>query len=152
MSPSPNRYHQHISRNIEFIILKWIEAGGGGEIYDAPFDVYLDNLNVFQPDLLYVAPENLDILADAGVEGAPDLVVEILSPSTRRLDFGPKKNVFARLGVRELWIVDPETRTIDQFELALSVHTPARRHSEADVLTSPILPGLTIDGAKVFAW
>jgi len=152
MAPAPTRFHQHVSRNIEFMILKWIEAGGGGEIYNAPFDVYLDETNVFQPDLVYVSKENLGILTDAGAEGAPDLVIEILSPSTRKLDLGPKKKVFARHGVKEMWIVDPEPKTIDRFLLAVDSETPAQRFTVNDSFTSEILPGLTIEGPKVFAF
>lgn len=152
MAPAPNRYHQHISRNIEFMILKWIEAGGGGEIYDAPFDVYLDDVNVFQPDLLYVSPQNSKILTDAGVEGAPDLVIEILSPRTREIDRGLKKKVFARLGVKELWIVDPEPRTIDQFDLTRSADAPVKQYTENDVVRSEILPGLSLEGVRIFAY
>ncbi|MDA0814322.1 MAG: Uma2 family endonuclease [Verrucomicrobia bacterium] len=150
MSPAPNRYHQDISRNIEFMILKWIETGGGGRIYYAPFDVYLDEVNVFQPDLVYISAENSGILTDIGAEGAPDLVVEILSPGTRRIDLGPKKKVFARHGVKELWIVDPEPRTIDRFVLEGEAFATAEQFSEADSFSSVILPGLTIVGTKVF--
>lgn len=152
VAPAPNRYHQHISRNIGFLILKWMEAGGRGELYYAPFDVYLDEVNVFQPDLIYVAPENIHVLTDSGAEGAPDLVVEILSPNTRKIDLGPKKHVFARLGVKELWIVDPESRAIDQYDLRANVESPLHHHSENDLLTSEILPGLVVECAKVFAW
>lgn len=152
MAPAPNRYHHHISRNIGFMILKWMEAGGGGELYQALFDVYLDEVNVFQPDLIYVRLENTHILTDAGAEGAPDLVVEILSPKTRQLDIGPKKKVFAMHGVKELWIVDPEARTIGQFDLQTEVEKPSKQHLENDTLTSETLPGLQVDCAKVFAW
>ena len=89
-APAPIRFHPHISRKIEFMILKWIEAGGGGEIYNAPFDEYLDKTNVFQLDLVYGSTENLSILTDAGAGCALDLVIEILSPDTRKLDLGPK--------------------------------------------------------------
>ncbi|MEM7387849.1 MAG: Uma2 family endonuclease [Verrucomicrobiota bacterium] len=151
MAPAPSRYHQDISRNLEFLILQWIQAGGGGKIYNAPFDVYLDETNVFQPDLVYITPENLGILTDAGAEGAPDLVVEILSPRTRALDVGPKKKVYARLGVKELWIIDPEGRTIDQFRLAEDAEKALARFAETDSFSSDLLPGLAIDGPTVFA-
>lgn len=82
MAPAPSRYHQDISWNIEFLILQWIEAGGGGRIYNAPFDVYLDEVNVFHPDLVDIRPENSGILTDISAGGAPDLVVEILSTGT----------------------------------------------------------------------
>ncbi len=153
MAPAPNRYHQHNSRNLEFLILDWINQGfaPGAEVYDAPFDVYLDNTNVFQPDILYVAPDNTGILTEAGCEGAPDLIIEILSPRTRQLDVGPKKAVYASHGVKELWVIDPESKWIEVFELAVSVETSAHRYGETDRFETRLLPGLVIDAAKVFA-
>ena len=71
MAPAPSRYHQDISWNIEFLILQWIEAGGGGRIYNAPFDVYLDEVNVFHPDLVDIRPENSGILTDISAGAHP---------------------------------------------------------------------------------
>ena len=118
MAPAPNRYHQRIVLNIAFLIQSWIEAGGDGEVNVAPFDVYLDNENVFQPDVLYFSPSNYGVLTDAGCEGAPDLVVEVLSSRTREIDLGPKRKIYAASGVREMWIVDPEMRQLDLYRFA----------------------------------
>ncbi|MEP6956748.1 MAG: Uma2 family endonuclease, partial [Chthoniobacterales bacterium] len=85
MAPAPNRYHQEIAVNLEYILRGYIEKNPVGKLYHAPFDVYLDDYNVFQPDVLVVLNEQLSILTDAGAEGAPDFVVEILSPKTARL-------------------------------------------------------------------
>lgn len=82
MAPAPNRYHQDISVNIQFIIRAYPEKHPIGKLYDAPFDVYLNENNVFQPDLVFVSKKNSSILTDAGAEGAPDFIVEILSPKT----------------------------------------------------------------------
>ena len=150
MSPYPTRFHQHVSRNLEFIIFQWIKGGGGGEVYYAPFDVYLDEVNVFQPDLVYVSPGNLDILTDAGIEGAPDLVVEVPSPSTRKIDLGPKKKIFAGHGVKEFWAIDLKTRGVEVYDLAENVDAPVKKLSETDQLESSILPGLKIDLKEVF--
>ena len=150
MSPSPTRFHQHLSRNLEFIIFQWIKAGGGGEVYNAPLDVYLDDVNVFQPDLIYVSAGNLDLLTDAGIEGGPDLVVEILSPSTEKLDLGPKKKIFASHGVKEFWAIDPKTRSVEIYDLAANVDAPAMTLAETDQLESSILPGLKINLKEVF--
>src|ERR1043165_745391 len=72
VSPAPNRYHQDISRNLEFLLLKYLESHPVGRIYDAPFDVYLTQYNVVQPDILFVANDRMSILTDAGAEGAPN--------------------------------------------------------------------------------
>ena len=151
MAPAPNRFHQDISRNIEFAILQWINTGGGGKVYDAPFDVYLDDTNVFQPDIAFISPENLGILTAAGAEGAPDLIVEILSPSNRALDLGPKKKLYARFGVKELWMIDPEPRTISKYSLRDDAQNPIETISESGFLESDLLPGLKIAGAEAFA-
>ena len=152
MAPAPNRYHQRIASNIEFLIRGWIEFGGGkGLVYFAPFDVYLDNENVFQPDVLYFSPANFGVLTDAGCEGAPDLVVEVLSSRTRAIDLGPKKKVYAASGVREMWIVDPELRQLDVFRLAESVETPVRSCGEDESLVSELFPDLELLGSKIFA-
>jgi Uma2 family endonuclease len=83
MAPAPNRYHQDISRNLEFILLNYLKDHPLGVLYDAPFDVYLSETDVFQPDIVVVFNANLGLLTDAGCEGPPDFVVEILSPKTR---------------------------------------------------------------------
>src|SRR5688572_17196961 len=78
VAPAPNRYHQIISRNIQFLLMKYLERNPIGELYDAPLDVYLSETDVFQPDLVFVARAHFEVLTDAGIEGTPDLVVEIL--------------------------------------------------------------------------
>lgn len=150
MSPAPNRFHQVISRNIEFILLKYLESNPRGEVYDAPFDVYLSEHDVFQPDIVFVAKENFKVLTDAGVEGAPDFAVEILSPTTAYLDKKSKLRVYARTGLKELWIVDPEPRLIHVYRLQENPDQPVATYSERDSFTSPHFPGLEIRGSEVF--
>jgi Uma2 family endonuclease len=93
MSPAPNRYHQDISRNLGFLLLKYLEKHPIGRLYHAPFDVYLGPHNVFQPDIVFVAKERSSIFTKAGAEGAPNLVIEILSPRTAYLDKDPKRKL-----------------------------------------------------------
>src|SRR5262245_48094282 len=95
MAPVPNRYHQDILRNVFFILCSYLKKHPIGVIYSAPFDVFLDEINVHQPDIVFVSKKN-DILTSAGAEGAPDFVVEILSPKTAFLDKGGKLRVNAR--------------------------------------------------------
>lgn len=150
MSPAPNRYHQIISRNIEFMLLKYLEANPRGELYDAPFDVYLSPHDVFQPDLVFVARENFSVLTDAGVEGTPDFVVEILSPSNAYLDKKAKLHVYARTGVKELWLVDPDTRLVHVYALQQNAEQPAATFDEKDTFASSHFPGLAIRVAEIF--
>ncbi len=129
MAPAPNRFHQEISRNLQFELHSYLKRNPIGKLFNAPFDVYLDEINVFQPDILIVLNERLGILTEEGAEGAPELVVEILSPKTRRLDLVNKKQEYARAGVKELWIIDPEPRSImiHQFDFRRSRKDPAAR-------------------------
>jgi Uma2 family endonuclease len=150
MAPAPNRYHQVISRNLEYILLKYLEENPIGDLYHAPFDVYLDDHNVFQPDICVVMNGRLSILTDAGAEGPPEFVVEILSPKTARLDRDNKRRVYATAGVRELWIIAPEIRQIEVFYLDQDASTPAATYGEQDRFSSPLFPGLTFVAATIF--
>ncbi len=151
MAPAPNRYHQDISRNLEWILMAYLEGRSMGKLYHAPFDVYLDGHNVFQPDILFVSRERLSILADAGAEGAPDFVVEILSPKTARLDRDNKRRVYATSGVRELWIIAPETRRIEVYLLEQDAANPVATYGESDTFVSAHFPGLSFNAAAIFA-
>lgn len=150
MAPAPNRYHQTISRNLEYILMRYLEEHPIGELYHAPFDVYLSNVDVFQPDILFVSDENRRILTDAGAEGPPDLVVEVLSPKTRNLDLAQKRRVYAREGVRELWIIDPEARTVLVYRFEEDLSEPVSTKTADDILVSPMFPGLEIELKRVF--
>ena len=149
MSPAPNRYHQDVLRNLFFIICSYLERHRLGIVYCAPFDVFLDEINAHQPDLVFVAKKN-DILTAAGAEGAPDFVVEILSPRTAFLDKGGKRKVNARSGVKEYWIIDPETKLIHVYFLQKDANKPAFTHSEKDTFTSPQFPGLKFKCRDIF--
>jgi len=150
MAPAPNRLHQDISRNLEFILLEYLKEHPIGTLYDAPFDVYLDETNVFQPDILFVSPERAHILTDAGAEGAPDFLVEILSPRTAKLDLENKRRQYARHGVDELWIIDPESRTVAIHRFAEKPDAPVRVAHGHDILTTPHFPGLEIEVSRCF--
>ncbi len=150
MAPAPNRYHQDISGNIFLILAKYLEKRPIGKLYTAPFDVYFDEINVHQPDLVFVSKKNRSVLTYAGAQGAPDFLVEILSPKTAELDKKPKRRVFARSGVKELWIIDPEKKLIRVYHLQKDAERPAATYSEKDTFASPQFPGLKIKGAKVF--
>jgi Uma2 family endonuclease len=150
MAPAPNRYHQVISRNLEFILLSFLEEHPIGELYHAPFDVYLSDIDVFQPDIVVIRNENLRILTAIGAEGAPDLVIEILSPRTRILDLEPKRQAYSREGVTELWIIDPAPQTVAVYRFNENLEAPVTVKEAADILESPLLPGLQIDLQKVF--
>jgi Uma2 family endonuclease len=151
VAPTPNRYHQEISLNLEYILRQYIEQHPIGKLYHAPFDVYLDQHNVFQPDIVFVLNARLSILTDAGAEGAPDFVVEILSPKTAKLDRDNKRRVYARTGVQELWIITPEARRIEVYLLGKDAANAAATYGENDQFQSALFPGLIFDARTIFA-
>jgi Uma2 family endonuclease len=150
MAPAPNRFHQDISRNLEFILLTYLAAHPIGVLYHAPFDVYLTETDVFQPDIAVFLNANLNILTDEGAAGPPDLVVEILSPKTRRLDLENKKRTYARLGVKELWIIDPEPRLLHRFVFERDREHAVETLGANERVATPILPGLQVELSEVF--
>lgn len=151
MSPAPVPYHQRILINLTHLFETYLERRPIGVLYIAPFDVFLNDVNVFQPDLAFISKANASILTDKGAEGAPDLVVEILSPKTAHLDRGPKRKIYARTGVKEFWIIDPERKQIHIYHLRQDAETPVAIREEKDIFQSPLLPGLRVRCARVFA-
>lgn len=150
MSPSRNRAHQKILTNIFSALVLHLAKNPVSELYVAPFDIYLTDLNVYQPDLVFISKERKTILTDQGAEGAPDLVVEILSPRTAKLDRGVKRDIYARTGVQELWIVDPDRQHVQVFDLAENAEAPAATYTKRQTLKSSVLPKLAIGLAKIF--
>lgn len=114
VSPAPILRHQRISGQL-YIVLFEFAAKNGGEAFISPNDCRLGDRTVVQPDVLYVSKERLGILTERRVEGAPDLVVEVLSPGTRRFDRQQKLAAYAPNGVREAWLVDPDAETVTVF-------------------------------------
>src|ERR1700675_2209303 len=116
--PTPGTRHQRALIALGSRIYGHVRSRGLGEVLVAPTDCILSNVTVVQPDILYVATDRQAITSERGIEGAPTLVVEVLSPSTARLDRDRKMKLYAEHGVPYYWIVDPETRSIDAFALA----------------------------------
>ena len=146
---SPREIHQRILK-ILFRMIVAAEDSGLGWVYFAPLDVVLTEHNVVQPDLLFISKDRLDIITAANVQGAPDLVVEILSPSTSRLDRSRKRELYERHQVKEMWLVDPEDRKISVLLLKDGKLDVVGEYSEGQSFSSATLGGLSIDLDKVF--
>ena len=117
MSPAPTDAHQKVLDKIYRRLGDYIEENKLGETRVAPYDVYLNRRNAYQPDITFIANENLHKIKDNGLHGAPDLVIEILSPATWRFDKEDKKDEYERSGVKEYWMVDPVDKTAEGFQL-----------------------------------
>lgn len=152
MTPSPVPYHQWISKNIEYELERFVREKKLGKVFFSPCDVYLDDENVVQPDILFISHERTHIIGKNNIQGAPDLVIEILSESTVYNDLMKKKKLYAKFGVKEYWIVDPEGKTIEIYCLKEGVFVPVKSFSENDELESPLLQGLKIRLSPVFAF
>jgi len=149
MVPSPNEYHQRISRKLEFLLQDFVEKNKLGEVYYAPLDVHLGE-DVVQPDILFVSKARSKIITEEEILGAPDLVIEILSPATAERDRTYKRTLYARNGVQEYWIVDPEEKTIEVMTLGRAGFESFGGYRKRDTLKSSIFPGLTINLSNVF--
>ena len=152
VTAAPFIRHQRVSWRLGGYFFKFLEEHPLGEFFQAPVDVLLSPHDIVQPDLLFVSTERAHILKKRYVRGAPDLVVEILSESTRRLDQALKLRRYERFGVRECWLVDPDRNTVTVYRLRDGVFVRVTDLSAAagDVLTTPILPGLEIRLAVLF--
>ena len=146
-----NDAHQVFIGELYIEVRTQTRALGLGETRLPPFDVYIDEHNTFQPDLLFVSGERRHIIASRGVTGAPDLVVEVLSESKRQRDLNVKLPVYARNGVREMLAVDLQAETIAKYVGDGQSMTLERVYGADDVLTSDVMPGVAIDLAPIFA-
>jgi Uma2 family endonuclease len=117
MSPAPSYDHQRLIISIAAKIHEYASSGGLGECTPAPVDVFLDNKNAFQPDIIFITKENLSIVQDGRVRGAPDVIVEVLSTGTKEHDLGKKKIAYEKNGVKEYFAVDPKTKEVQAFYL-----------------------------------
>lgn len=149
MTPSPKRDHQWIIGRLFRLIDDHITRNDLGDVYLAPFDVILDAgspepENIVQPDILFVSKGRLAIITEANVQGAPDLVVEILSGSTARYDRVHKLKLYHEFGVKRYWIADAEAHTLEAFDLTEGAPRLIASHAEAETFKPDIFPGLEI--------
>jgi len=151
MWPGPDTSHQSAAGSIYWLIRQFLEKHPVGYVFVAPLDVFLTEVNVYQPDVIFISKKRRSIIKKRGIEGAPELVVEVLSPGTARLDKGSKRKVYARTGVRELWLVEPAAKLIHVYYLFRDAELPVATYDEQAVFKSPLLPGLRIKAASIFA-
>lgn len=152
VTPPPNSFHQEILGNLYFLIRQHLEAHHVGRVYLSPFAVVLSMFDVVEPDLLYISNERRAILTPRSAHGAPDLVVEIGSPSTRRRDEGVKLRLYDRFDVIEYWVIDPIAESIRVYRRSRGhlILRDERFRSKADALETPVIPALSIPVDRVF--
>ncbi len=153
VTPSPALRHQELSRRLVRSLILYQEGHPGGRLFYAPLDCVFTNLDIVEPDVLFVTDDQLHILTEKHIRGAPALVVEILSPATRKVDERTKRQLYDRVGVREYWLVDPEANAITVDRRAENGAFPLAAELSAsrdDVLTTPLLPAFGLNLSEFF--
>jgi len=152
VTAAPFIRHQRLARKLVQKLGLAVDEAGLGEVFLAPCDLVLSRYDVVQPDLLFISKERLGIVTEKNVQGAPDLVIEILSESTRKIDEEVKFDLYERWGVLEYWILDTLNRTARIFRLKhghlrlMAVLSAA----DGEVITTPLLPGIEMALAEIF--
>lgn len=150
MTPSPTTKHQRVLREIEFILKKFVSENNLGEIFFAPYDVYLDDGNVIQPDIMFISKERLNIIGEKNIQGVPCLSIEIISESSAYRDMVQKKKLYAKFGVKEYWIVIPGEGLIEIYLLKDGIYQFLKMYRKNDALESTTLKGLKIELKEIF--
>ena len=115
--PAPVPYHQKVSGNLYFIIRSYVRAENMGEVFYAPCDVVLSEEDIVQPDIIFISTEREYIIEEKNIQGAPDLVIEIMSPRSEYLDCKVKVELYEEYGVKEYWLVDPDRKDVEVLTL-----------------------------------
>jgi len=151
VTAAPNLRHQELVGRLFLTIGSFVEdRPERGRVFLSPFDVVFSFHDIVEPDLVFIAPDQFNILTDKNLQGTPALVVEILSPSTRKRDREIKRQLYDRAGVREYWLVDPDRCCIEVFVLGDAGLRPHSCFDRASTLTTPALPELALDVGKLF--
>jgi Uma2 family endonuclease len=149
MAPAPDTWHQDWLGELFTLIKLFVRKNKLGRTFVAPVDVVLDEENVVQPDLVFVAANHLRIIERRAIFGTPDLLVEMVSPSSVRRDRYDKKDLYARFGVKEYWIGDAANRSLEILTLKEGRYELHASAEEKGKLTSLVLPGLEFDLAEI---
>ncbi len=148
--PAPTTTHQRIVGKLFRLISNFVEDKALGEVFVSPVDVILSDENVVQPDIVFVSKGRKDIIRERGVFGAPDLVVEVISPSTLKRDTEDKKKLYSEHGVKELWLIFPCERAVEVFLLKEKDYEVCSFAYEKGKISSCLLKGLEINLEKLF--
>ena len=150
VTPSPGTSHQATLLNLAVILHGHVRAAALGDVFLAPLDCILAQATIVQPDILFVEAARRSVISERGIEGAPTLVVEIISPSTGAIDRRRKLQLYARHAVPYYWIVDPTARTIEAHQLSYDAYHGAGTLSGATAVSLPPFPGLVLDARDIW--
>lgn len=151
MTAAPNITHQIVADDLFWLLHDFVRRNKLGRMFSAPTDVVLSDTSVVQPDLIFVSKRRMSIVGRNNIQGAPDLVVEVISPSNPERDLVRKRDIYARHGVAEYWIADPDARSMRVMVLEGEAYRVAGEYGIGDTLTSSTLKGLDLVVGDVFA-
>jgi Uma2 family endonuclease len=151
VTPAPGWTHQRVLFRLAVALNAHVRTSRLGEVVIAPLDVILSDFSVVQPDILFIGQDRAVGASRRGFEGAPTLAVEVISPSSPRIDRQTKRALYARHGVPYYWIVDPEARTIEVCRLTTEGYAEAERFQGDALDDIPPFPGLRLDPAAIWA-
>ena len=147
--PAPNIKHQFISRDLEFLLFQYVKEQALGEVAYAPIDVVLDDKNVVQPDIVFISKNNIDIIQEKAVVGNPDLVIEILSPSSIQRDRYEKRKLYERFKIKEYWIIDPPNCSIEVLTLKNDRYELYSFASREGAVKSFVIEGFEVELSEI---
>ena len=150
MAPGPNMRHQSNQSKLGSRMAMFVEDANLGEVFFSDTDVVLSDTNVVKPDLLFVSNEREHIITYANIQGAPDLVVEILSPSTSRRDWNEKRELYARHGVKEYIVMDPEEKIVWRLTLQDGALEIEQTYRQGDTIAFSTIEGFTVAVNDIF--
>lgn len=148
--PSPIPLHQKLSMRLSSRLFNHVDTHKLGEIFTAPMDVVFNPIDTFQPDIFFLSNERLSLIGDKKIEGAPDLVVEILSPSNNPKEMGYKKVIYEMSNVKEYWIINLKKQILTQYENIEGEFLLRRVFEKKDTLTSLTINGFEMSMNELF--
>ncbi|MXY46704.1 MAG: Uma2 family endonuclease [Chloroflexi bacterium] len=150
MAPAPTWEHQESIGNLVSMLRDFVRANGLGRVVASPIDVFLSDTDVFQPDIVFISNDRLHIIHSDGLHGAPDLVIEMLSPSTEQRDLTLKRERYEMFGVGEYWLADTVAKTITVLRARDGTFEQVGVFVEETTVETPLLPGLRAQVSEVF--
>lgn len=150
MVPAPFTIHQRVQINLAVILSNFVRKNKFGEVLAAPTDVVLAEDVVVQPDILFVSNERRDIIKEAAIIGSPDLVIEIVSPSSASYDTIEKREVYEKYGVNEYWLVFPQEKAVEVLTIEKGIYKEFCKARKTGIVKSNVIEGLTVEIKEIF--
>ena len=150
VTPAPGTRHQDVLLNLTLILAPYVRSSGHGKFFLSPFDCIMSETTIVEPDLLYLDDSRLRFVSDRGIEGAPTLAVEIISPYSKQIDRRRKMALYATHNVAWYWIVDPEVRAIEAYRLEGSAYHLVAKLEGTEPRALPPFLGLPLEPAAVW--